>query len=124
VFSPAAAQAERRAAQRAARKTPVQPSQADRRKRRPKRTVGGRYGTRSYYRAVLYGMEAAVKTGSLLQGALWHPHQLRHNYGTRIRRERGLDAARALMGHRTLSQADEYAELDGELARKVAGEFG
>ena len=124
VFSPAAAQAERRAARRAARKTPVQPSQVDRCKPRPKRAVGQQYGTRSYYRAVLYGIEAAIKTGILGQGARWHPHQLRHSYGTRIRRERGLDAARALMGHRTLSQADEYAELDTQLACKVAGEFG
>jgi integrase len=124
LFSPAAAQAERRAAKRAARRTRVQPSQADRRKRRPRRSAGERYGTRSYYRAVLYGIEAAVKAGTLAKGTRWHPHQLRHSYGTLIRKERGLDAARALMGHRTLSQADEYAELDGKLACQVASEFG
>lgn len=124
VFSPRQAQAERNAAKRAVRKTRVQPSQVCRAKKNPRKTAGDRYCTRSYYRAVTYGIEAAIGANALAQDVRWHPHQLRHNYGTRIRRERGLDAARALMGHRTLAQADEYAELDAALAGRVAAEVG
>jgi integrase len=124
VFSPSQAQKERSEIKRERRKSKVQPSQVCRAKEQRKRLPGRRYTTRSYYRAVLYGIEAAVRAGVLAAGVRWHPHQLRHSYGTQIRRERGLDAARALMGHRTLSQAEEYAEIDTMLASKVAAEIG
>lgn len=124
LFSPNQAQAERNAAKRLARKTKVQPSQICRAKSKPRKQPGERYCTRSYYRAVLYAIQAAIKSGALADNCRWHPRQLRHSYGTRIRRERGLDAARALMGHRTLSQADEYAELDAAMAISVARELG
>jgi integrase len=54
----------------------------------------------------------------------WHPHQLRHTWGTMVRQALGLDAARASMGHRELKMADEYAEKDAELARQAAMQFG
>lgn len=124
IFSPAQAQAERYAIMRATRKSKVQPSQKSRKKRTPKRKPGDCYSTRSYYRAVRYGIEKARKAGALAADVRWHPHQLRHSLGTRVRREYGLDAARAMMGHRTLSQADEYAELDANLATEVAAKIG
>jgi integrase len=78
----------------------------------------------SYGHAVQYAIKQAKKMGKLAQDAHWHPHQLRHTFGTEIRKVHGLDAARALMGHRSLSQAEEYAELDAGLAAKVAAAVG
>jgi len=124
VFSPRQAQAERNAAKRLARKSKVQPSQVDRRKRKPKKQPGERYDTKSYYHAIRFGIQRAIKAGVLTMEQYWHPHQLRHNYATLVRRARGLDAARALLGHRTVSQTAEYAELDVSLARTVAAALG
>jgi site-specific recombinase XerC len=53
-----------------------------------------------------------------------HPHQLGHSYATVVRRPKGLDAARAPLGHRTVSQTAQYAELDASLACVVAAELG
>jgi integrase len=49
----------------------------------------------------------------------WHPHQLGHTAATLVRKalgDSGLDAARALLGQKTLAIADVYAEVDQELA--------
>ncbi len=54
----------------------------------------------------------------------WHPHQLRHTKATEIRREFGLDAARATLGQKSLGMADEYAELDMGKAEEVAWRLG
>jgi integrase len=124
VFSPRRAQAERNAIKRLARESKVQPSQVNRGKRRPKKQPGERYDTKSYFHAVRYAIERAVEAGVLTREQYWHPHQLRHNYATVVRRSKGLDAARALLGHRTVSQTAEYAELDASLAGVVAAELG
>jgi integrase len=124
VFSPRRARAERYAAKRARRKSKVQPSQICRAKKRPKRAPGARYTTGSYYSAVLYGIEQARKAGALAEDTRWHPHQLRHNHATAVRRQFGLDAARAVLGQRSLAIADTYAEIDAALAAKVAREIG
>lgn len=122
LFSPAQAQAERDAEKRKNRKTKVQPSQVCRKKTNPKKQKGDRYDRCSYYRAVSYAIKKGRKAG--LDVPDWHPHQLRHNAATRIRRERGLDAARAVLGHRSLAITDTYAEIDQALAAKVAAEMG
>jgi integrase len=54
----------------------------------------------------------------------WHPHQFRHNAATRIRKERGLDAARAILGHRSLAITEVYAELDQGLAADTMRQLG
>ena len=54
----------------------------------------------------------------------WHPHQLRHNAATRVSKERGIDAARALLGHRSLAVTDVYAELDQGLAVSFVKQIG
>lgn len=54
----------------------------------------------------------------------WHPHQLRHNGATYIRKRFGPEAARAVLGHRTLAIVDTYAELDAGLAAQVMREIG
>jgi integrase len=124
VFSPSNAREERYALLRATRKTKVQPSQRNRRKRRPKWEPGERYHTKSYHRAVCYGLKLAKKAKVLPETVHWHPHRLRHSCATRIRREHGLDAARAVLGHRSLAITDAYAELDSALAAQIAGKVG
>lgn len=54
----------------------------------------------------------------------WHPHQLRHTAATSIRKEFGLDAARAVLGHRTPVITEVYAELDASKAVSVVKELG
>jgi integrase len=82
------------------------------------------YNPRSYHRALRYAMRAASRAGALDAADYWHPHQLRHRHATEIRRTKGLEAARVLLGHRTLEQTLEYAEADGELASSIARELG
>jgi hypothetical protein len=54
----------------------------------------------------------------------WHPHQLRHTKATKIRREYGLDAARAILGQHARQVAELYAELDLGKAVEVARKLG
>ncbi len=50
----------------------------------------------------------------------WHPHQLRHNYATNVRREFGLEAAQVLLGHTKADVTQIYAERDMTRAATVA----
>ena len=117
LFSPSEATAERRKIQREKRRTRVQPSQADRSKRTPEKAPGERYDTDSYRRAITYGCHRAGVHK-------WHPHQLRHNAATMLRKEFGLDAARAVLGHSSTSMTEIYAELDGEKASDAMAKVG
>lgn len=54
----------------------------------------------------------------------WHPNQLRHNAGTRLRREYGIDMARIILGHRHLKVTELYAEADVAKANAVMAEVG
>jgi integrase len=116
-FLPREALADLRARQRAARRTPVQPSQADRRKRRPRKAPGECYTVGTYRNAV----ERACSRAGI---APWHVNQLRHTTATEIRREHGLDAARAVLGHRTPAVTEVYAEVDQAKAAEVMGRIG
>jgi integrase len=83
-----------------------------------------RYKPRSYNRALHYAMRRAVAAHKLTPSQVWHPHQLRHRHATQIRQTRGLEAARVVLGHRTLSQTLEYAEADAGVASALAMELG
>jgi integrase len=127
LFQPREAEAGRRAEQRANRKTPVQPSQQYRRKRRPRRTPGSRYTTGTYRQAIGYGIDKANREAERTANAPvpgWHPHQLRHSAGTRLRREFGLDVARAVLGHSSPVVTEVYAELDGAKAAEAMERVG
>jgi integrase len=127
LFQPREAEAERRAAQRLARKTKVQPSQQDRKKPRPRKQPGERYDTDSYRRAVAYGIKRANRDrASRGEPPIpnWHPHQLRHNAGTRLRREFGLDIARAVLGHSSPVVTEIYAEIDQAKAADAMARIG
>ena len=54
----------------------------------------------------------------------WHPHQLRHTAATIARKEFGVEAARAYLGHSSASMTELYAEMDAGLAAKVAKQIG
>jgi integrase len=123
------------------RKTKVQPSQVCRKGRKPKRCPGDRYSVSSYGKAIERGVEAANKAAACelcrelpadqrcpdcRSRAIphWHPHQLRHTKATEIRREAGLDAARAVLGHRSPTITETYAEIDVNKAAEVMERLG
>jgi integrase len=142
LFSPREAMEEIRARRRQERKTPMTPSQRKRsRKLKPKRAPGDRYSVGAYDHAIRAAIDAANRAAacepckevpleqrcaSCKAKALphWHPHQLRHTKATEIRREAGLDAARAVLGHRTPSVTEVYAELDMGKAAEVMQRLG
>jgi integrase len=117
LFSPKEGMAYFRAMQRQNRKTKVQPSQTDRSKRSPKRTPTDHYSTDSYASAV---ERACIRAGV----PHWHPNQLRHTAATEIRREAGIDAARAQLGHSSPAVTEIYAEIDMNKAAEVMARLG
>jgi integrase len=54
----------------------------------------------------------------------WHPHQLRHNAGTRLRKEFGVELARIILGHATAFTTEIYAEADREQAMQIMERVG
>jgi len=124
LFSPAEAEAEIRAKRHAARKTPLSCGNrpGTNRKANPQWKPGDRYTRDTYYRAVQHAIRAARKAG--IDVPDFHPHQLRHTAATEVRRALGRDAARALLGHRTLTILDHYAEIDEALAVQAAKRMG
>ncbi len=117
LFSPAEATDERLAARHRDRKTPVQPSQRSRAKARPKKKPGFSYSVESYRRAIAYGCRRAGVPK-------WHLHQLRHNAATQIRKEFGLDVARAVLGHSSPVVTEIYAERDEMAAARAMEQVG
>jgi integrase len=141
LFQPKEALAWRWAKLREERKSKVQPSQQSRRKRKPQRTVSDHYTVTAYDHAVTSAIKKAnaaraCETCKPLDSAdrcqacqaniipHWHPHQLRHTKATEIRREAGLDAARAVLGHRSPVITEHYAELDVTKAAEVMERLG
>jgi integrase len=134
LFSPREAMEERWAGRRERRETPLTPSQRGRtRKAKPKRSPGESYDTRSYYHAVLYGVRkvnSEAKKAAKAKGTdpkeipAWHPNQLRHNAATRFRREFGLDATKAVLGHSSVMPTQVYAEQDEAKAMEAMERVG
>jgi integrase len=54
----------------------------------------------------------------------WHPHQLRHTAATELRRTHGLEAAQVILGHKTLTVTQIYAEKNVEAAMKIMAAIG
>jgi integrase len=119
IFAPVEAVAARRLDQRAQRQSRIQPSQRDRRRARPKKRPGQRYTSDSYRRAIEYAIARASKARAL-RGEPgiphWHPHMLRHNAATKLRRELGLEYAKAVLGHADTSITEIYAQRDEAMA--------
>jgi integrase len=117
VFSPRRQREEIFAVKRAARKSRVQPSQANRKKSRPKKVPGERYQTDSYAQAI-------ARTCREHGLPHWHPYQLRYTAGLRVRRKSGPDAAQALLGHRSVDMTDHYTRLSAEDVAAVVAKCG
>jgi integrase len=117
LFQPREAEAERSAGKRAARKTPVQPSQQNRRKKRPRHAPSDRYTKDTYGQAI---DRACDKAGI----PRWSPNQLRHAAATRIRAEMGLEAAQVVLGHSKADVTQTYAERDTQLAKQAMEKLG
>lgn len=117
LFSPSEATSERLAGMRRDRKSPVQPSQRCRAKSGPRKGPGSSYSVDSYRRAIASGCRLAGIAG-------WHPHQLRHTAATAIRKELGLDVARAVLGHSSPVVTEIYAERDDRAAAGAMERLG
>jgi integrase len=137
LFSAREAESASRADRNAARRTPLNAGNAPGRntvafKTNPKRRAGPCYTVDSYRRAIARACDRAdawVKGGMIIgndERAIprWHPHQLRHTAGTRIRAEYGLEGAQFVLGHKTLSAAQIYAERSEKLGREIMSEVG
>lgn len=55
---------------------------------------------------------------------VWHPNQLRHSFGTEVRKAHGLDAAQVLLGHQHADVTQVYAEADRLRAQGIIAEIG
>jgi integrase len=88
------------------------------------RSCRAKDGPPSYRRAQTSATKLAMAAGELPEGTHWHPHQLRHAAATRIRAKFGLDAVRAVLGHTTVIQSAEYADLGTDLAVATAAALG
>ena len=102
---------------RARRKSKVQPSQKNRRKKTPKRPPGDCYDRDSYRKAV---QRAAKKAGV----KSWCPLQLRHTAATHIRKLGGIEDAQILLGHRDVKVTQVYAERDLTRGKEIARRYG
>lgn len=119
LFSPREAEAQRRAAVHAKRKTPLGYGNrpGTNRSPNPQRSPGDQYTREAYTRAVRRACEKA-------DVPRWHPHQLRHNAATRFRKQYGLEMAQIVLGHRTAAITQLYAERDLGRARELMGAIG
>ncbi len=103
IFSPADVDRDRKAAMRAARKSPVQPSQVDRSKKWARRKPGAMYTPNTYRQVV-------VRTCQEHDIEAWHPNQLRHGFVTRMDSIAGLVLSSAAVGHSQLATTLIYLE--------------
>jgi integrase len=120
LFDPRDADAEHRDVKARTRKTKVSPSQRDRHRRameQPERVFNDRYSVMTYGRAIARGCELA-------EIERWTANQLRHTAATRIRKEYGIEAARVLLGHSSITTTEIYAEADRESMLKLMEQSG
>jgi integrase len=121
IFSPIRSEQARYAERRQRRKTKLWSSHVayQERQRQSRRRVSlhDRYDVAAYRRSI---RRACIRAGV----PVWSPLQLRHSRGTEIRKRYGLEAAQAVLGHAELGVTQVYAEVDREIARKVAAEIG
>ncbi len=142
LFNPKEAERERLARLHAQRKTPLSCGNrpGTNRPKRPRRVLGDRYSPESYRRAIQRACDKASRKAWIDQHGQesleseeyrafqitrrWHPHQLRHSAATRIRKEFGIEAVRAVLGHGTIKTTETYAERDRQLVRKIISQIG
>ncbi|MEM6333947.1 MAG: site-specific integrase [Planctomycetota bacterium] len=115
VFSPREALKARKAALATEGKQgrPEQPSPEPKTDRR----LGDAYTPAAVTRAIARACDAAGIER-------WTFHQLRHTHATIVRKEYGIEAASARLGHRGVDVTLRYAEADRETSREVARAIG
>lgn len=135
VFSPAESDRQKRDRQHADRVTPLSCGNVpgSNVKRHPKRTPGDRYDTNTYNRAITNACRKAFPAPDGLDSEerkawnrehRWSSHQLRHSFGTAVRRNHGLDVVQVLLGHAQANVTELYAEADAAKAIGVALKIG
>ncbi|MBL9149405.1 MAG: site-specific integrase [Phycisphaerae bacterium] len=91
---------------------------------RRRRGEGGLLETKEEFLARV-GRDALERIAKWRRDHRWHPHQLRHTAGTRIRREFGLEAAAVVLGHSSALVTDAvYAERDLQKVAEVMRRIG
>lgn len=134
-FSPRDSEKKRRALQHAARTTPLSCGSrpGSNRKRNPKRSPRNHYDDASYRRAIHRACEKAFpppedlsedKVKDWKRSHRWSPNQIRHTFGTKVRRTEGIEAARILLGHSDAATTTIYAERDRQKAIEAAARIG
>ncbi len=117
LFSPKQSVAELHKEQRANRKTPLTPSQKARKpKANPKRAPRDCYSKVSY--------PQSVKRACARAGIRFNPYALRHGRKMDLARTVGSDAARAVLGQKSIDSTEHYGEVDQGHARQVMKKFG
>lgn len=134
LFRPDEAMAELAHQRRAARKTPLTPSQcARKRKRYPRRAPSSCYDRRSYAWAIRRACQRAYPPPGHLDDKQrkewnrehrWAPNQLRHNAATELRKHFGIEAARVILGHASADVTEIYAEIDLAKAAEIMSRVG
>ena len=70
------------------------------------------------------GPEKWAEVRKWIQDHRWHPHQLRHTAGTKLRKEFGLEAAQVILGHKTLTVTQVYAQKNIDSAQAIMTKIG
>lgn len=114
IFSPREAEHHRYAACEVHRRPNQMPNH-----RKTDRRLRDRYDTTTYARAIRRGCEIAGLKPH------WAPNQLRHTAATLIRKEAGLEVARAVLGHTTAGVTEQfYAEADHAKSAAIIARVG
>ena len=131
LFSPADAERERSMLRRIHAKAPRRKGRGRGTGRR--RAPRDRYSVDSYRRAITRACDCADEKARSELDELhdaerivphWSPHQLRHNFATMVRKQFGIEAARILLGHRSVAVSELYAEVDRAKVREVVARIG
>lgn len=148
LFRPDESETKRRRARHEARVTPLSCGNTPKGKRhRGERPPGEAYTSHSYRRAIERGCILAFKMPKELRRIhavtdpaakaelqkraakwreknCWAPNQLRHNVGTAVRKQFGLEGAQVVLGHSRADITQIYAERDEAKAAAIMAEVG
>lgn len=128
-FRPVDSETKRRRALNDARKTPLSCGNkpGSNRRRRPAHQPGEAYQKDALNRAVRRAVDKLNeerKCNGLEPIPRWTPYQLRHAWGTRVRKDFGLEHAQCVLGHSQAKVTEIYAARDQEKAREAIRRIG
>jgi integrase len=131
LFSPAAAETERRLEVARGRRTPRWASHmrrnAAKRVAAPTIAPGDAYTTGSLNRAIQRAVARANRDRAAEgkpQLPRWHVYQLRHTSASNLAKLFGIEAVRTVLGHSSVTMTEVYVERDLEQSRKIAESAG